>query len=85
MYGTEQPFRTCEIHVNIMKKYVQKGKAKVIFHTFLSSLYTLCISESNFRNDSTCLLHLILGIIMQYKLFTNYESCSRNYYDWSVL
>ena len=24
----------------------------------------LCIRASNFRNDSTCLLHLVLGIIM---------------------
>ena len=23
-----------------------------------------CIRESNYRNDITCLLHLILGIIM---------------------
>ena len=26
-------------HVSMMKEYVQKFKAKVIFHTFLSSLY----------------------------------------------
>ena len=28
------------------------------------SIYILCIRESNYRNDTTCLLHLVLGIIM---------------------
>ena len=31
---------------------------------FLSRGEVLCISESNFRNDITCLLHLFLGITM---------------------
>ena len=35
---------------------------KIFF--FLSRGEVLCISESNFRNDITCLLHLFLGITM---------------------
>ena len=46
------------------------------------SLLLFCIRESNFRNDSTCLLHLVLGIIVQQQVFTSYESSSRKHYEW---
>ena len=40
----------------------EKFSGKIFF--FLSRGEVLCISESNFRNDITCLLHLFLGITM---------------------
>ena len=48
------------IHYYIIAK--RKFSGKIFF--FLSRGEVLCISESNFRNDITCLLHLFLGITM---------------------
>ena len=60
----------------IKHRIIKTVRVKNYAYTIVS-----CIRESNSRNYTTCLLHVVLGIVMQYKLFTSYESCSRKYYE----
>ena len=52
MEGNDQSFRACKTHVNMLKEYVQKFKAKVIFHTFLSSLVSLFERRVTYNVDA---------------------------------